>query len=300
MSQAEAQTKLDRMQITNYDAISLFPSRAVPSDWLLQYQSDKPLIPWQFANLAFDANWPHPRFDWDGTGGQLAIFLSDLRNTCRVTQQIGSNSIALDLELGVNYDWGIMATAVPLSGVSESEFIVALQNLGSLIADVLNAELSGGTVWGIQIPVVISQNWLSAYYIFQGLIASLDPEITFIAGAEAEINYVHELLATFAYRMDVYKTEAKSLPANVKLATPLVIWNHKDQTGSWLRTWLDAHPGCEFTTLNDFKPLLRLMREQFDYAWIYNYPTATGWSPHEQSGQPVHDLLAELKWSPVT
>jgi hypothetical protein len=300
LSTAQRQAKVDAIQDTPYHAFANLPSWWTPANWMLDLVSEKPLIPWQFLSPAFDLSQQPYRFDYDGSLNKLDDFMADLRNTLQVAKQMGSPGIVLDLEFYTNTIYSGIGDAATFAGISQVAMKAAFVVLGEQIATVINDEFPDAVIWGPLCVVgstgVLPASGWSANWITQGILATLLPTVTLIAGAEAEIPYQHVNYAAFESDCDKFRAGAannEDLPDNVVLGCPLELWNDKDETGSFVETWLAAHPECMFNVLEDFRPVVAKAKRNFSYVWIYNYPAATGWSPFDSSGDAVAQFLGQ-------
>jgi hypothetical protein len=295
ISDSEVQQKLDSIQNSPYHGFANMPVRGVPADWMLPFTCNKDFIPWQYVSLMFDlSSGPPCVLDYNGTLGKLGLFLDDLRNTLQVAKQLGSPGIVLDLEFYANQLYSGVGDAADLVKISKEEMQTAFSILGNQFAIIINEEFPTAIIWGPLCVIgstgpIPATEW-SAYWITQGILENLLPTVTLIAGAEAEIPYTHSNFATFETDADLFLTQV--VPSNVKLGCPLMLWNNKNETGLFITDYLLAHPECVFNTLEDFRPVVTKAKRDFSYVWIYNYPTATGWSPFDSSGDAVAELLA--------
>ncbi|MBI5252034.1 MAG: hypothetical protein HY912_21275, partial [Desulfomonile tiedjei] len=267
---------------------TLATSGAQNFDWMVTGTGiTKQVWPWVFINriIAKPSGSTQPAgfagikgMDVLDRAGALTDFYRIFEMSLAFAKKHGSPGVVFDPEAYHDYNVYRLDRLSSLTGISQTNLITALKNIGAKMTDIINATYPDAVIWSLTArfyEMTLSPGrYSSVTWIQMGMLdraKETHSRMKLVEGGENSMWYCHLSLADLNSDMNKragwYAPALKAWPNNFRMGATISPWQDVAHKSGWLT--VGECGASQAKTIAEFVPMFTRLMTAYDYVWIY-------------------------------
>lgn len=233
--------------------------------------------------------------------GALRDFYDIWRFSLSSAARLKVPGIIVDAEAYNNYSVYSLSYLASRTGKTEKELEVRLRGIGRELARITADESPDAVLWFLFTELdrpartrglFSDVEYRSVTYIVLGMLEEAKEKgyrFKIVSGGEVSIGYCNRNLETLKKKIELREQRfapIKALYPNLKLGGTIAPWKDRGSRQGWMTRGDCAT--SEFEGIEDFAKAVGLLKQSYDYVWIYA-ASAAGYDPYDKGAYTVYN-----------